>query len=119
MIFQFLGFETKNFLKFFIWNVACPKKSFYFGVAIQLSQCAPTGNGYRLISKDGKNKVSNDVDAMDNLVEIYTFNHAKCDGMDFQGIIILTKVQYIKSTNNICSICSNTFIWSGFIICTP
>ena len=83
---------------------------FIFGVAIRLSQCAPAGNEHRLISKNGKNQISNDLDAIDNQVEIYTFNHAKCDGMDFQGIIILTKVQNIKSTNNICSIFSDTFI---------
>ena len=77
---------------------------FIFGVAIRLSQCAPTGNGYRLISKNSKSQVPNDLDAIDNQVEIYTFNHAKCDGMDFQGIIILTKVQNIKGTNCICYI---------------
>ena len=87
---------------------------FIFGVAIRLSQCAPTGNGYRLISRNEKNQISNDLDAKDNQVEIYTFNHAKCDGMDFQGIIILTKVQNIKSTNYICYIYQYLYIKFNF-----
>ena len=63
------------------------------GNLISFSLCAPLGKEENSIFKDSQSAINSDESpGANSLVEIYTFNHAKCDGMDFQGIIILTKV---------------------------
>ena len=60
---------------------------------ILCSFCAPLGKEQNNLFEDSLTPVNSDESPGTNsLVEIYTFNHAKCDGMDFRGIIILSKV---------------------------
>ena len=70
-------------------------KIFIFGVVIRHTLCASLSIDPNPTLNIKKNQNADDFEAVNGLVEIYTFNHAKCDGMDFQGLIILTKVHEI------------------------
>ena len=72
-------------------------------VVIQFVVCAPINNGPIPESNEGQIIISDSLDVVNTLVEIYTFSHAKCEGMDFQGIIILTKVCKPCQRKNICA----------------
>ena len=75
----------------------------FYVVVIQFVVCAPLNNGAISKSNDDQIPISDSLHLVNTLVEIYTFSHAKCEGMDFQGIIILTKVSKPCQRKNVCA----------------
>ena len=72
-----------------------------FAVATQFSICSPLNHEPISESNDDQILIPDSPDVVNTFVEVYTYSHAKCEGMDFQGIIILTKVCTTLSIENV------------------